>query len=160
VRFAPAHKDSVAGRVDPPSSRQGLWRVETRVSPSESGPVNGHSGRTGDLHALFPAAARRQSSGGASRPVARNPPSRPRPRVSLRPAAGIRCDGCEDVRKGRGTGPSRNGVGVQWKLPAAVARRDRSHSVSFSAGLRQPVVPTRKTTMSSPWTSSATVNSS
>src|ERR1019366_7002594 len=57
----------------------GLWRVGTRVSPSESGPVDGHSIRTGALHALFSAAARRQSSGGASRPPARLAPSRSRP---------------------------------------------------------------------------------
>jgi hypothetical protein len=33
----------------------GLWPVETRASLPESRSVDGHSGRTGALHALIPA---------------------------------------------------------------------------------------------------------
>jgi hypothetical protein len=49
----------------------GLWRVETRVTPSESGPVDRHSGGQGAPHALTSSTARRQSSMARPRPSAR-----------------------------------------------------------------------------------------
>jgi hypothetical protein len=68
---------------------QGQWRSQTRVSPSGSGPVNAHSGRTGALHALFPTAARRQFSSGAARPPAGHAPFWPRCRGAMRIAGGL-----------------------------------------------------------------------
>jgi hypothetical protein len=76
---------------------------------SQSRPVDGHSGQTRAFHALFSAAAWRESSGGAARPAARLAPVRVGRRWEL---------------------PGR--VGVQWELPGAISPRRCGPVLRFS----------------------------
>src|ERR1035437_9478541 len=96
----------VGVRWELPGGR-GAWKPGSRPRfLSQSPPVDGHSGRTGALHALFPTAARRQFSSGAARAPARLAPSRPRPRLGPRSAAGIGGDRSATIRKGRRERPA------------------------------------------------------